>query len=113
MRGPIPSGETLREDLDALGISPAELARRIGRLRTASREIVGGRRSNTRDRALRVGRFFGTSGEFSLNLQRLYPLRRAEQRGGADVARLQTVDADRNPRTNGLNRHGSFDDPTR
>ena len=47
-------------------------------------EILNGRRSITGDTALRLGRFFGTSGEFWLNLQKLYELRRAEQEHGAE-----------------------------
>ena len=45
------------------------------------------------DTALRLGRFFGTSGEFWLNLQKLYELRVAEQRNGAKIARLPVLDA--------------------
>ena len=95
MRDPIHPGETLRDDLDALGMSPAELARRIEVPVNRITEILSGRRSVTGDTALRLGRFFGTSGEFWLNLQKLYELRRAEQRSGAEIARLPTLDADR------------------
>ena len=95
MREPIHPGETLRDDLDDLGMSPAELARRIEVPANRITEILGGRRSVTGDTALRLGRFFGTSGEFWLNLQKLYELRRTEQRSGAEIARLPTLDADR------------------
>ncbi len=95
MRDPIHPGETLREDLDALGMSPAELARRIEVPVNRITEILDGRRSVTGDTALRLRRFFGTSGEFWLNLQKLYELRRAEQGSGAEIARLPTLDADR------------------
>ena len=95
MRDPIHPGKTLREDLDALGMSPAELARRIEVPVNRITEILGGGSPITGDTALRLGRFFGTSGEFWLNLQKLYELRRAEQRSGAEIARLPTLDADR------------------
>ena len=88
MRDPIHPGETLREDLDALGMSAAELARRIEVPVNRITEILNGRRAITGDTALRLGRFFGTSGEFWLNLQKLYELRRAEQQNGAEIARL-------------------------
>ena len=81
MRDPIHPGETLREDLDALGMSAAELARRIVVPVNRITEILNGHRAVTGDAALRLGRFFGTSGEFWLNLQKLYELRRAEQKG--------------------------------
>ena len=95
MREPIHPGETLREDLDALGMSAAELARRIEVPVNRITEILNGRRSITGDTALRLGRFFGTSGEFWLNLQKLYELRLAERKSGPAIARLQTLDADR------------------
>ena len=92
MRDPIHPGETLREDLDALRMSAAELARRIEVPVNRITEILNGRRSITGDTALRLGRFFGTSGEFWLNLQKLYELRLAEQKHGTTIARLPTLD---------------------
>ncbi|MDE0149437.1 MAG: HigA family addiction module antidote protein [Rhodospirillaceae bacterium] len=94
-RDPIHPGETLREDLDALGMSAAELARRIEVPVNRITEILNGRRAVTGDTALRLGRFFGTSGEFWLNLQKLYELRRAEQKKGAEIARLPSLDDNR------------------
>ena len=93
MRDPIHPGETLREDLDVLGMSAAELARRIEVPVNRITEILNGRRAVTGDTALRLGRFFGTSGEFWLNLQKLYELRRAEQKNGAAIARLPSLDS--------------------
>ena len=90
-RDPIHPGETLREDLDALGMSAAELARRIEVPTNRITEILNGRRAVTGDTALRLGRFFGTSAEFWLNLQKLYELRLAEQRSGAAIARLPSL----------------------
>ena len=90
-RDPIHPGETLREDLDALGMSAAELARKIEVPVNRITEILNGRRAVTGDTALRLGRFFGTSGEFWLNLQKLYELRRAERDNGKDIARLATI----------------------
>ena len=90
-RIPIHPGETLREDLDGLDMSAAELARRIDVPVNRITEILNGRRAVTADTALRLGRFFGTSGEFWLNLQKLYELRVAEQRSGAKIARLPVL----------------------
>ncbi len=92
MREPIHPGETLREDLDALGMSASELARRIEVPVHRITQILNGRRAVTGDTALRLGRFFGTSGEFWLNLQKLYELRLAERENGAAIARLPTLD---------------------
>ena len=96
MREPIHPGETLREDLDALEMSAAELARRIEVPVNRITQILNGRRSVTGDTALRLGRFFGTSGEFWLNLQKLYELQLAEQKSGAAIARLPSLDGGRN-----------------
>ena len=95
MRDPFHPGETLREDLKALGMSAAEFARRIERPVNRVTKILNGRRSITGDTALRIGRFFGTSGEFWLNLQKLYELRLAERKSGRAIARLPTLDAGR------------------
>ncbi len=78
MREAIHTGETLRENLEALGLSGAELARRIEVPVNRITEILNGCRSVTGDNALRLGRFFGTSSEFWRNLQKLYELRREE-----------------------------------
>ena len=100
-RDPIHPGETLRDDLDALDMSAAELARRIEVPVNRITQILNGRRAVTGDTALRLGRFFGTSGEFWLNLQKLYELRQAEQKSGAAIARLPSLDSDSLPRAAG------------
>ena len=91
-RTPIHPGETLREDLEALGMSAAALARQIEVPVNRITQILNGQRAITGDTALRLGRYFGTSGEFWLNLQKLYELRLAEQNTGAEIARLPTLE---------------------
>ena len=90
-REPIHPGETLRDDLEALGLSAAELARRIEVPVNRITQILNGQRAVTGDTALRLGRFFGTSGEFWLNLQKLYELRRAERDHGDEIGRLPSL----------------------
>jgi addiction module HigA family antidote len=87
-RHAIHPGEQLAEQLDALGMSAAELARRLKVPTNRITHILNGDRAITGDTALRLGHFFGTSAEFWLNLQKLYELRVAEQESGADVKRL-------------------------
>lgn len=82
-RDPIHPGETLREDLGEIRMSAAELAQRVEVPVNHITEILDGRRSITDDTALCLGRFFGTSSEFWLNLQTLYELRLAERKSGA------------------------------
>ena len=85
MREPIHPGETLKENLDALGMSASELARQIEVPTNRITEILNGRRPVTGDTALRLGRVFGTSGEFWLNLQKFYELRLAHQKKDSTV----------------------------
>ena len=82
MRDAIHPGETLREDLDALGMSVPELALRTGVPVNRVVEILNGRLPVTSDVAPVLGRFFGTSVEFWLNLQELYDLRIAKRNHG-------------------------------
>ena len=81
-RAPIHPCETLRGDLDALGMSAAELARQIGAPVNRIIRILNGRRAVTGDTPLQLGRYFGTSGEFWLDLRKLHELRLAEQDKG-------------------------------
>jgi len=49
--------------------------------------IVKGERSVTGDTALRLGRFFGTTPEFWMNLQAMYDLTKAKAELGATIER--------------------------
>jgi addiction module HigA family antidote len=70
-------GEHLAEELNELGMSIAELARRLGVPTNRITGILNGQRAVTGDTALRLAHFFGTSPQFWLNLQSLYDLRLA------------------------------------
>lgn len=82
MREPIHPGETLREDMEALGMSAAELARRLEAPVNRVAQILDGQRAITGDTALSLGCFFGTTAEFWLNLQKIFELRRTKQYNG-------------------------------
>lgn len=72
---PIPPGELLLEEfLDPMGISQYRLAQDIGVDARRINEIVHGKRAITADTALRLGKYFGTSPRFWLNLQTHYDL---------------------------------------
>lgn len=90
-RTPIHPGEHLAEELKELGMSAAELARRLGVPTNRVTSILNGRRAITGDTALRLAHFFGTSAGFWLNLQNLYELRLAEQKSGKSIKRLPTL----------------------
>jgi addiction module HigA family antidote len=90
-RSPIHPGEHLAEELNELGMSAAELARRLGVPTNRVTSILNGQRAITGDTALRLAHFFGTSAEFWLNLQNLYELRLAEQKSGKSIKKLPTL----------------------
>lgn len=95
-RTPIHPGEHLREQLEELRMSAAELARQLRVPTNRVTQILKGQRAVTGDTALRLGHFFGSSAEFWLNLQKLYELRMAELESGSDVRRLPRLsDLDR------------------
>jgi addiction module HigA family antidote len=84
-------GEHLAEELDALKMSAAELARRLKVPTNRVTEILNGQRAITGDTALRLAHFFGTSAEFWLNLQSMYELRLAETKTGKAIKKLPTL----------------------
>ncbi len=90
-RRPIHPGEHLAEQLEALHMSAADLARRLKVPTNRITEILKGQRAVTGDTALRLGHFFGTSPEFWLNLQKLYELRLAEEKSGDAIKDLPTL----------------------
>ena len=84
-------GEHLAEELEALDMSAAELARKIDVPTNRVTQILNGTRSITGDTALRLAHFFGTSAQFWLNLQSLYDLRLAEEKAGKSIKALPTL----------------------
>jgi len=84
-------GEHLAEELKALDMSAAELARRLEVPTNRITQILNGTRAITGDTALRLGHFFGTSAEFWLNLQSLYELRLAKEKAGKFIRALPTL----------------------
>jgi addiction module HigA family antidote len=84
-------GEHLVEELKALEMSAAELARRLDVPTNRITQILNGTRAVTGDTALRLAHFFGTSAEFWLNLQSLYELRLAQEKAGKSIKALPTL----------------------
>ena len=77
---PVHPGEILRDEfLTPMGISVYALANAIKVPRSRVNDIVRGRRAITTDTALRLGRYFGTSPEFWINLQARHDLDVAER----------------------------------
>ena len=81
-------GEHLAEELTELGMSAAELARKLNVPTNRITGILNGQRAITGDTALRLAHFFGTSAEFWINLQSLYEIRLAEKKVGKSIKAL-------------------------
>jgi len=83
---PIHPGEQLREEfMKPLAISAYRLAKDIDVPVSRVQAIIAERRGLTGDTALRLARYFGTTPEFWLNLQRDYDLENAEIEGGDSI----------------------------
>ena len=86
-------GEILKEEfLDPLDMSVNSLAMALRVPATRVGAIVKGERAVTADTALRLGRFFGTSAEFWMNLQAMYDLTKTRKESG------MLIERDVNPR---------------
>jgi addiction module HigA family antidote len=73
-------GEILSEEfLKPYGLSARAVADAIGVPGNRISDIVRGRRDVTADTAIRLGKFFGTSARFWLNLQDAHDLSKAER----------------------------------
>lgn len=84
---PTHPGEILREELAELGLSANAFALKLKVPTNRITEILAGRRSISAETALRLGRFFGTSAQFWLNLQTNYDLKRAAAEFGKAIVR--------------------------
>ena len=85
---PVHPGEQLREEfMKPLGLSAYRLAKDIGVPVTRVQAIVSERRAITGDTALRLGRYFSTTAEFWLNMQRDYELAIASEALGSRLER--------------------------
>jgi addiction module HigA family antidote len=81
-------GEHLAEELKALDMSAAELARNLDVPTNRVTQILNGQRAVTGDTALRLAHYFGTTPEFWLNLQSLCDLRVARQKSEGAIRKL-------------------------
>lgn len=95
MTNPIHPGEILLEEyLNPLRVSQNALARSLGITPKTISEIVLGKRGISPEMSIRLGKFFGQSPRFWLNLQTEYDFRRALRRQKtltADVSVLKDL----------------------
>lgn len=85
---PVHPGEVLQEEfLEPMGLSQSRVALAIGVHPRRINEIVLGKRGITADTALRLAKFFGTSAELWLGLQKDYELDVATDEVGERIER--------------------------
>src|SRR5262249_33289463 len=84
-------GEHLAEELRALDMSAAELARRIDEPTNRITQILNATRAITWDTDLRLAHFCGTSAHLWINLQSLYDPRLAQEEAGKSIKSLPTL----------------------
>ncbi len=83
---PVHPGEILREELDELGLSANALSKALGVPVHRLTAILNGQRGVTANTALRLARYFGTTPELWLNLQKTWELRCAKIEAGRQSA---------------------------
>ena len=89
-RPAIHPGEHIADELEALDMSASTLARELGIPANRVTQIIRGRRGITADTAIRLARWFQTSPELWMNLQKNYELRLAELEHGEEIRRNVT-----------------------
>jgi antitoxin HigA-1 len=75
---PVHPGVYLKEIMDELKLSQYRLARELGLPAMRINHLVNGRRPVTAEMALRLGRYFGQSPRYWINLQSRYDMDVAE-----------------------------------
>jgi antitoxin HigA-1 len=85
-RIPTHPGEILKDELEVRSLSANRLSLDLGVPSGRIVEILNGKRAITPDTALRLGRYFGNSPQFWMNLQVQYDLAVTERDHGAEIA---------------------------
>jgi addiction module HigA family antidote len=80
-------GRLLKRELGARKLSANRLALDLGVPSGRITDILNGRRSITADTAVRLGRYFGNSAQFWLDLQGQFDIALIEREKGADISR--------------------------
>jgi len=87
---PVHPGEILREEfMQPLDLSSNALARAIGVTAARVNDIANEKRGITADSALRLARYFGTTPELWMNLQKRYELEVARRELQGALAHIQ------------------------
>jgi antitoxin HigA-1 len=80
-------GRSLRRELQARRLSANRLSLDLAVPSGRITDILNGRRAITADTAVRLGRYFGNSAQFWLDLQSQYDIAMVEKERGPEIAR--------------------------
>jgi len=86
---PVHPGVILKEITDELDISQAKLAHDIGVSPMRISHIINGSRPITGEIALRLGKYFGQSPQFWMNIQSSFDMQTAQEKIGTKLKRIQ------------------------
>ena len=86
---PVHPGEILADELEFIGMTAAEMAKRIGVPKNRLYQIVAAKRAMTADTALRVGKFFGGGPDLWLDMQKRHDTQMAERKIGKALRRIE------------------------
>jgi addiction module HigA family antidote len=89
---PIHPGEFLAEILEEIGVSQSEFSRRIGVSRMRISHIVNGQRPVTAEMAHLIGKAFGQTPKYWMNLQASYDLKIAERSLKDQISRIHRLE---------------------
>ena len=84
---PVHPGKVLREELEALRVSANALSKALDVPMKRVTMILDGQRGVTADMVLRLARYFGTTPQIWLNLQKTWELRCAEIDVGREISK--------------------------
>ncbi len=91
-RPPTRPGEMLKEEfLDPMGLTQQQLSDGIGVSYQRINELINGKRGITPSTALRLAKYFNTSPDFWLNMQRANDLYRVMQKEKDQIEKIQPV----------------------
>lgn len=84
---PVHPGGTLRDEIDARGLTVRVLAESLGVSPGRVSDILHERRAISPDTAVRLGRFFGNGADFWMGLQAQYDIAKARKALGSRLER--------------------------
>ena len=83
---PVHPGEILRGELDEIGLSANALSKALAVPVNRVTLILNRQRGVSADTALRLAKYFGTTPQLWMNMQKMWELRHAEIASGREIA---------------------------